>query len=352
MRFVRSLILACALFACTIAALAQATTTSVSIFMPNRTFGLGEQHVYVIDRSQTINVRYRNQEGDVVTKSIKRDDSHSVALTVEGYAVDGAAILAIAADSPPSAKQAGPSPAVGADGSVQANGSLGQLGVTSMILRNLPRAPLLDGTKWNGGGVLGLPFGVLNLRVVNSAAAWAQDPTVLQVISAGTIDAKGSVAIGGLGKTDFHGGGTCNGASFIDQQNALVMGSTFNVASRGNLSRAGDNVGTYTLTGSYTLKLARYIAGRTPPPSGAPSNAPGFMNGAPLDSDVIRQGAGNPIASPAPTDNIFSGASPFSTSTPLPEQSLAPVPVPVSSGAPLASPPAPPPTPFPTITPR
>jgi hypothetical protein len=175
---------------------------------------------------------------------------------------------------------------------------------------------------------------------------------VLQVTSAGTLDARGSIAIGGLGKAAFHGGGTCNGASFIDQQNALVVGSTFNVASRGNLSRAGENIGVFALTGSYTVKLARYIAGRTPVPSGVPSNAPGLMSGAPLNNDVIRQGAANSIASPAPTDNIFSGASPFASSTPLPEQSLAPVPVPVSSGAPLASPPAPPPTPFPTKTPR
>jgi len=314
--------------------------------------GLGGRNVYVIERSQTITVRYRNQNGDVVSKSMTHKDSHSVALTVEAYADNGAAILAVAGDSAQAPRQVAPSPAVGADGSVPANGSLGQLGVASMVLGNLPHTPLGDGTKWTGAGILGLPFGIVDLRVANSAASWPHDPTVLQVASAGTLDAKGSVAIGGLGKAAFHGGGTCNGTSFIDMQNALVVGSTFNVASRGNLSQAGDNVGVYTLTGSYTLKLARYIAGRTPLPSVAPSGAPGLMGGAPLDSDVIRQGAGNPLASPAPTDFIFRGSSPFATATPLTEQSLAPIPVPVSSGAALASPPAPPPTPFPTLTPH
>ena len=348
--------LAVALLACSLAALAEPAATNVTAFLPNRSFGLGEQQVYVIERNQTIVVRYHNADGDIVRKTLKRSESHSVAMTVVGYAVTGAAMLGVAVESASSnapVTNAQASPLVGADGMIAARGPLGQLAAVGIILGNLPNTPIVDGAKWNGSGVLRLPLGSVNVRVANTAAAFNGDPATLQVTSAGTLDTSGSVVIAGAGKAALRGGGTCNGSSFVDMADALVSGSVFNVASRGNLTFASGDVGEYTMTAAYTVKLARYVPGRSPAPTGMlPSNAPGLVSGAQADSDMIRPGGENPVANPAPTDNLFSGASPFATSTPAPDQSLAPVPVPVSSNAPIASPPAPPPTPFPTSSPH
>jgi len=357
------------LAACAVTCLA-APAPSISAFMPNRVFGLGEQHVYVIERQQTIAVRYRNADGDVISKTLTRDDSHSVALTVEAYASGGGAVLGVAVEGPatpssPTPAQALPpespasdaspqaSPLVGVNGTIASPGPLAQLAGAAAIIGAQPSEPLADGAKWNSGGPLPLPIGAVNIHIANAATAWSEDPTVLQVTSAGTLDAIGSVDIAGLGKVALRGNGTCSGMSFIDMPDALLIGVSFNLASRGNAVAPRGAVGAYTLSATYTLKLARYVPGRMPPPTLPPSAIPGFLRNASPDSTVINQGPVDQVAQPGPTDNLFSGSPlPAVTPTTMPEQSLPPVPIPLSSGAALASPPAPPPTPFPTFTPH
>lgn len=374
------IVAAFAMAACTVAALAASAPSSVDAFLPNRTFGLGEQQVYVIERSQSVVVRYRNADGDVVSKALTRNDSHSVALTVEAYASDGGAVLGVAAEAPPlptasagasssaSDTYATPSPPdilasgaptppaspqVGVDGVITAPGPLDQLAGAALIIGTSPTAPLADGSKWNSSGSLALPFGAVNVRLANAAAIWSDDPTVLQVTSAGTLAASGALSVAGFGKVALHGNGTCNGVSFVDTKDALLIGATFTVASRGNAVNAQGAVGQYTLTAAYTLKLALYVPGRMPPATLPPSAIPGFVRNASPDANVINRGGVDQLARPAPTDNIFSGSPlPIVTPTPMPEQSMPPVPVQVSSAAPLASPPAPPPTPMPTFTPH
>jgi hypothetical protein len=374
-RFHSIILVAAAIVACGVASFAAPAPAAISAFLPNRTFGLGEQQVYVIERDQSVVVRYRDVNGDPVTKTLTRSDSHSVALTVEAYASDGAAVLGVAVEaplspsgSPPqSSAQSSPapdslalasaspaaSPMVGVNGAITAPGPLVQLAGAALIVGTQPSEPLADGSKWNSGGLVALPMGAVNIRLANTAAAWSEDPTVLQVTSAGTLDASGTVDVEGFGKVALRGNGTCGGVSFIDMKDALLIGASFTVASRGNAVNAHGGVGQYTLNSTYKLALARYIPGRMPLSTLPPSAIPGFAHNASPDTGVITQGAADQLAHPAPTDNIFGGSPPpVVTPTPMPEQSMPPVPIPVSSGASLASPPAPPPTPIPTFTPH
>lgn len=372
MRFHSTLAIAAAVVACAVAGLAAPAPSSISAFLPNRVFGLGEQHVYVIERDQSIVVRYRDANGDLISKTLKRSDSHSVAFTVEAYASGGGAVLGVAVEAAPSASaspapspspppeavdsgapSASASPVVGVNGAILLPGPLAQLAGAATIIGAQPSTPLADGSKWNSGGSLALPLGAVNIRIANAASAWNEDPTVLQVTSAGTLDASGIVDIAGLGKVALRGNGTCNAMSFIDLNDALLIGASFTVASRGNAVNSHGAVGQYTLSASYTLKLARYVPGRMPAPTFPPSAIPGLLHNETPDTSVVSQGAVDQVAHPEPTDNLFSGSPlPAVTPTPMPEQSLPPVPIPVSSGAALASPPAPPPTPFPTFTPH
>jgi hypothetical protein len=361
---------AAAIAACAVACLAAPAPASISAFLPNRTFGLGEQQVYVIEREQSVVVRYRDANGDPVTKTLMRNDSHSVALTVEAYASDGAAVLGVAVEAAPSpsspaqwasrtpapasgAASSQASPMVGVNGAITAPGPLEQLAGAAVIVGTQPSAPLADGSKWNSGGSMALPMGAVTIRLANTAAAWSEDPTVLQVTSAGTLDASGTIDVEGFGKAALRGNGTCSGVSFIDTKDTLLIGASFTVSSRGNAVNRRGGVAEYTLNSTYKLKLARFVPGLMPPSTLAPSALPNFLHNASPDTSVINQGTADQVAHPAPTDNIFSGSPPpVVTPTPMPEQSMPPLPIPVSSGAALASPPAPPPTPIPTNTPH
>jgi hypothetical protein len=350
-----AIICAAAVVACAVAGLSATAPSAVNAFLPNRTFGLGEQQVYVIERDQRVVVRYRNANDDIVTKTLTRKDTHSVALTVEAYASGGGAVLGVTAETTPAsgASSTSASPMVGVDGAISAPGPLEQLAAAAVIVGAQPSAPLADGSKWSGGGTLALPIGAVKVRVANAATAWNGDPSVLQVTSAGTLEPSGSLDVKGLGKVALRGNGTCNGVSFLDMTDALLIGANFTLASRGNVANSRGTAGDYTLNATYTLKLARFIPGRMPPVPLATPVIPGLMRSAPPDSNVINQGAADQVAHPAPTDNIFSGSPlPVVTATPMPEQSMPPVPIPVASDAALASPPAPPPTPFPTFTPH
>ena len=372
MRFHSILATAAALVACAVAGLAAPAPPTVSAFLPNRVFGLGEQHVYVIERDESVVVRYRDANGDLVSKTLTRSDSHSVAFTVEAYASGGGAVLGVAVEAPPppsaspwpspspppepfasGAPLSAASPIVGVNGAIALPGPLEQLAGAAVVIGGQPGASLADGSKWNSGGSLALPIGAVNIRIANAATAWNDDPTLLHVMSAGTLDASGGVDVAGLGKVALRGNGTCNGVSFIDMADALLIGATFTMASRGNAVNPHGAVGQYTLSATYTFKLARYVPGRMPPPTLPPSAVPDLLHNESPDTDVIRQGAADQVPQPGPTDNLFSGSPlPAVTPTPMPEKSLPPVPIPVSSGAALASPPAPPPTPFPTFTPH
>lgn len=332
--------------------------------MSGRSFGLGEQHVYLIERSETIVVRYRNAGGDMAAKTIARADRRSIALTVEGYADDGSAILAIATDAPALAASpsvsvpsdlasAPPSPTVAGNGIVAAGGALAELAPASLILGDTSVQTLVDGAKWKANGALTLPLGPFSLQLQNAAAAWSGEADVLQVTSAGTFDASGAVTVPGFGSARLKGAGTAAGLSFVDQRARVLLGTSFSLASRGNaVNRQGD-VGAYTLAATLTLKLMRYVPGILPPPTLAASAIPGLINTAVPDTDVFRKGGAAQVAQPAATNTIFLGSPlPVITPTPVPDASLPPVPLPASSDAPLASPPAPPPPPTPTFTPH
>jgi len=319
-------------------------------FLANRVFGVGEQHVYLIERHQTVVVRFRSSDGSVVNKTVSRDDRQSVAFTVEGYGEGGAVELAVAADATPNALQ--PSPSIRSDGTIAAAGPLALIAPAALVLGGASPPPLDDGAKWNTNDPLPLPLGAAFLRLVNAATVWEGDSGVLQIAATGTFDTHGSIDVAGFGVAALRGGGSVTGVSFVDTRERLLLGSTYALHSSGNaVNRRGDS-GTYMMKAAYTIKLAHYVAGLMPPPPMAPSGVPGLIETAPPDN-IMHGGPTDELSHPAATDNIFTSSPlPSQSPEPVPDVSLPPVPLPVSSDAPLASPPMRPPTPYPTRTPR
>ena len=339
-----------------------------NIFVPGRVYGLGEQQVYLVERSQKVVVRFRDPGGKAVERTENRSDQGSVALTVEGFASDGSTVLAIsvvapAADSargpapdtlPQPAGEAPASPAVTADGRIADGGGFDALAPATLVVGAGPDTPIADGAKWSASGVLPLQAGLQSVHLSNAALTWTDDPGVLQVVSTGTFETRGSLNVPGFGDAQLRGAGSAAGMSFIDMSNRLLLGAAFTLKSTGNAVSSRGGAGTFLLSAAYTVKLMRYVPGMMAPPTPAGAMAPKSENirtGPP--DDLIRQGAPDELTRPAPTDNILRGT-PLPQETPAPQvdASLPPVPVPVSSGAPLASPPAPPPTPAPTHTPH
>jgi hypothetical protein len=330
--------------------------------MAGRVYGLGEQQVYAIERTENVAVRFRNAAGDIVVHTVKREDQRSVAFTVEGYGADGSAVVAVTVDSAfnPNAnvgqvEAAPPSPRIISDGRLVSGGRLEVLAPATLIVGAHPETPLADGAKWAASGQLPLPSGPQSIVLTNVASAWGGEETgVLQVASSGTFEAAGTVSMPEFGKARLRGNGSVTGTSFIDTRNWLLLGTTFSLKSTGNAAGGGKSSGPYTLTATYTLKLMRYVAGLPPPPTPGGAVFPASINiRTEQPNNVTHQGEPVNAAQPAPTDFIFHGTpSPQVTPVPVPEVSLPPVPIPISSSAPLASPPAPPPTPFPTRSPR
>jgi hypothetical protein len=318
-------------------------------FLPNRAFGIGEQQVYVIERHQTVDVRFRAPNGDLVSKQLTRDDVHSVAFTVEGS--DAGDIVLAAVSDATAQPDSAPSPTVRADGTISAAGPLAAIGAGALVLGSVPPA-LAEGTTWNTSGALRLPFGPMQMRMTNTSATWEGGDAVVQVASTGSVDASGSVTVPGFGPASLRGSGSTKGISFIDTDLRLLLGSTYSIVGSGNAQNGRGEHGTYLMKAAYTLKLARYVPGRPGPPAYAPTELPRMIETVSPDQ-IIHGGSVDEIAHPAPTDNVFSSSPlPAGSPIPLPDESLAPVPLTVSSGAPLASPLPPPPTPVPTRTPR
>ena len=324
-----------------------------NIFLPGHLYGLGEQQVYLVERSETVTVRFRNADDDLVTRTIKRLDRRSLAFTVEGFAMDGSAVVAVADNAAPATIEAPPSPTIAADGRFSGD-PLSALSGTTLIVGATSDETIADGGKWISSGPLPLSIGLQSLRLSNDASTWGDDASVLQVASTGTFDTGGSVKVQGFGEASLRGNGSATGSSYIDLRDRLLLGTSLILRSSGNaVGRRG--IGTFTLSATYAIKLMRYVPGLLPAPKPSGALAPrndNIRTGAPPDN-LTREGAPDQLTRPAPTDNIFRGSpAPQETPTPIPDASLPPVPIPVSSGLPLASPPAPPPTPIPTHTPH
>ncbi|MBV8366562.1 MAG: hypothetical protein JO194_08665 [Candidatus Eremiobacteraeota bacterium] len=353
---------AVALAAAALAASAGAGSSSPlqNVFPMGRVFAVAEEQVYVIQRHQTLVVRYRSPSGDIVSRTLTRQDSHSIAFTVEGYE-NGAAVVAVA-DDVASDQAARPSPAIGNDGSIAQAGALSALTPIALVLSGSPPpentggqspAPLTEGGKWPASGAVQMPFGTTMLRLTNASNAWEGNDAVQQVVATGSIDSNASVTVPGLGIAALHGGGTANGTSFVDMEQRLVLGSSYTMTGSGNLSTRNGQNGTYMMKGDYLIALARFIPGRPGPGYAEATELPRNIETVPPDSDIMHGGASSEISHPAPTDNIMREPPPQTEAGPPPQElSLPPVPLPSFSGARLASPPAPPPTPMPTRTPR
>jgi hypothetical protein len=343
---------AIALAATAVAALAGAGSQNAiqSAYLPNRTFALGEQHVYAIQRQQTITVRFRAPSGEVETKQISRQDAHSVALTVEGYK-EGAAVVAVADDSPAEITS-WPSPDIRGDGSIAQAGPLAALAASGLVLGG-SAPPLGAGAKWTTNGTLPLPLLNVTLRLANTSADWQGADVVQQVTTTGTLDTNGTVNVPEFGRATLRGSGPVSGTSFVDMIQWLLLGSTYTLSGAGNVAGAQGRTGTYTMKADYSLVLARLVPGRPGPAALPPGELPRNIETVAPDSDIMRGGNVDENSHPAPTDNIMTEplASP-QPPEPLPEIPLPPVPLPSWNGASLASPPLPPPTPVPTRSPR
>ncbi|MBV8281450.1 MAG: hypothetical protein JO347_05225 [Candidatus Eremiobacteraeota bacterium] len=348
-----SIVLAATALAATAVAAMAGTSSTNSVqnaYMPNRVFGLGEQQVYVIQRRQTIVVRFRGPSGDLETKQIARQDTHSVALTVEGYD-SGAAVVAVADDSRTDTTS-WPSPSIRADGSVVQAGPLESLSAAGLVLRGAT-TQLGDGVKWSSSGVLHLPVFPVALQLANASADWQGTPQVQQVSAAGTIDTNGTVTVPDFGLATLHGGGSVSGTAFVDLIQQLVLGSTYTLVGAGNAANRAGRTGTYAMKADYTLALARLVPGTVGPVFGPAGELPHNIETVAPDADIMHGGSVDENSHPAPTDNIMTQpvVAP-QPPQPLPEIPLPPVPLPSMNGTALASPPLPPTTPVPTHTPR
>jgi hypothetical protein len=172
------------------------------------------------------------------------------------------------------------------------------------------------------------------------------------VTSAGSADTDGTVTVPGFGPASLRGNGSTKGVSFIATDLRLLLGSAYTISGSGNAQNRHGERGTYLMKAAYTLELARYVPGRPGPPAYSATEMPRMIETVSPDQ-IIHGGNEDQIAHPAPTDNVFSGSPlPAGSPIPLPDASLPPVPLTVSSGAPLVSPLPPPPTPAPTRMPR
>ena len=331
-----------------------------NVFPEGRVFALAEQQVYVIRRNQTLVVRYRSPAGDLVSKTIARQDQHSVAFTVEGFA-NGAAIVAVAED-PSSDQSSMPSPGIESSGGITQAGALSALAPASLVLSGSPPppdqggaspAPLTDGGKWSATGPLQLPLGNVLLRLNNASDSWDGNDSIQQVTATGSIDTNGTIQVPGFGTTTLHGGGSVDGMSFVDMGQRLLLGSSYSLSGSGNASGRNGQTGTYTMKADFLIALARFVPGRPGTTYSEATELPRMIETVSPDSDNIHGGASSEISHPAPTDNIMREPPPQPEPAPPPQElSLPAVPLPSWSGARLASPPAPPPTPMPTRTPR
>lgn len=366
---IRTAIKVLATLSLAVVALAAATPGAKppTVFIAGRAYGLGEQQVYAIWAHAKLVVGYRNAEDEIVSKTIELDQRRSVALTVEGYSSAGEAVLAAATAAPtssasatpanpaPAAPQARPtlspppSPSVAANGALADAGPLKDLAPLSMIVSGLgDQAPEL-GKTWNSQGKLRLPIGDLNVRFKNEANSSSGDEnsTVLVVTSSGTAEASGKVKVPAFGFVTLRGALPASATSYVELNNRLLLGTTMTASGRGNVAGVHGRRGTFDVKVDYVVKLAKLVAGSSPPPV-AGSAAPPYGSLGTPNTSIFGPAPVSSVAYPAPVDTEYQPSPlPVTASpSPLPEVSLPPIPIALPSDQPIASPPlAPSPSP-------
>ncbi len=369
------------------ASIAAAPPSKTYVFVPGHEYGLGEQQVYVVDRQADLVVRYRDAHGITRTKSYRHHADVSIAMTTEGVASSGTAVLALStaqagtptpfdrvvgettpreAPSPisaitpsayyeTSAPAVSPSPTLDEHGSLDATGPMADFAPASIILSGLQAELPQLGRPWKSVGEIALPYARLDLTLQNIADSESGQETarVLNISSSGHVAVRGAIAIKGLGKTALRGTGTATAASFVETQRRLLLGTSIVATSHG-IATAKNVRGDYDLKLSLAIKLVRYIPG-VPVPTYAPGFIPpsGYLGGvaSPVTSHLSNAPTDH-LAVPAPTNTEFlpppgQRVTPYPST--LPEVSLPPIPIPLRSDQPIASPP-PPPTPTPVST--
>jgi hypothetical protein len=350
-----------------------ATPAKTSYYVAGHVFGIGEQQVYIVQRTAMLTVHFRDASGALQTRAFKQADRESVAWTIEGIASDGGPILGVntaapAATASPSATPTpsasptatptpGPSPKLDAHGAGSASGALGDLGAANFLLASLTTDLPDIGRLWFSKGLVPLKFGTLTLSMNNIVNQPTGDQgNVLSISSTGGCAYAAKLPVSGFGVASLRGGGGASGQSFVESQDRLLLGMTLFAHSRGN-AKAKDHSGSYTLEMNETIKLVHYIPG-IPVYVGSVGFVPASAylgNAATADTSIFSTGNPEPVSSPAATNTEFIPA-PMAPVTPypsaLPEVSLPPIPIPQSSDQPVASPPAPPtPTPTPSVYP-
>jgi hypothetical protein len=320
-------------------------------------FGLGEQQVYLVRSSATLTIRYRDARNSLHSQTFHQESHSSIAWTVEGFSSSGGPILAVALlpAAGSASPTAAPSPALSAAGIGSASGALASLSWASFMLSSLT-AQLPDvGTQWSSQGSLALRYGVLGVSMNNQTIKPLGTTTdVIQIVSTGGTALHSIIATPVLGWVELQGKGGAGGSSYIEPQNRLLLGMTLRAFNYGRAS-AKRATGTYDLNVSMAMKLFRFVPG-VPVSAAAPAFFPGSAyigSTEPPDTTLYSTAAPEQVASPAATNTEFipgpaQAVTPYPSA--LPEVSLPPIPIPWSSGQPVASPP-PPPTPTPTPTP-
>jgi len=342
----------------------------MQVFVPGRSFGLGEQQVYAVQVREMITLRFRTPFGNVITRTLRATDRRSVALTVEGFSASGMPVLASATSRPDRSNAASgaasigtppPSPTVGVDGTVSDAGPFAGIAPAAAIIGGLSGAPQL-GATWHGSADVRLPLARLSLRLANTSTSSSGDDsaTAMNVASSGDASVSGAVRAPQFGSVALRGGGAATAKSFLDPNRGVLLGMEISAKSKGN-AEGKRGRGSYALSADISIELVKFVPGRIPAsPLAGFAPASGYLGGAaPTDTSNFGPAALNNIGLPAPANNIGSPApvdteyapasQPVATPTPEPGISMLPIPVTMPSDQQLVSPP---PGPSPTPTPR
>jgi hypothetical protein len=346
------------------------SSTKSYYYVAGHVFGLGEQQVYVVERTATLTVRYRDAAGTLQSRTFHQDDRDSIAWTIEGIASTGGPILGVSTAAPVATSSASPSPVesatatatatvspqpspmLDAQGAGASNGAMGELGAASFLLGSLTSDLPDIGKPWFSTGVLPLKYGVLTLLMNNMVDQPSGDQgSVVLISSTGGCDFQSKIQVKGFGVASLRGGGGATSQSYVESQNRLLLGMTVYAFSHGNANAKG-RAGSYSLDVNVAIKLVHYIPG-IPVYTGAVGFVPASAylgNTMAPDTSIYSTGIPASVASPGATNTEFippamQPVTPYPSS--LPEVSLPPIPIPQSSDQPVASPPAPP-TPTPT----
>ena len=346
-------------------------------------FGIGEQQVYLVDRDSILTVRYRTERGDVQSKTFHRRVQSSVAWTIEGLASGGTPILGVATAAPtpvgavsistlvpvrsmspstpappspePSNVSPRPSPVLDPQGAALSDSALADIAPASIVLSSLTGDLPDIGRPWKSAGDLRLPYGTLTITLQNvvTTATGNLDTNVMQIAQTGTASFQAKINVPGFGRAALRGAGVTTGTSFVESLNKLLLGMSLSTASHGN-AVANHKSGAYDLSVKIAIKLVKYVPGIVPYSGGPVGFVPasGYLGGTTTpDTAIYSTVVPDKIGIPAATNTGFipppMQPSPYLSA--LPEISLPPIPLPMSSGQPAASPPpGPTPTPQPT----